>query len=58
MEVLEGRALLVKLPLQMDVGWRNDLLEVEYDSSAKKNYSAMPMQAMTSVSLLNLPLKM
>lgn len=29
----------------MEAGWHWDLLEVEYDSSIEKSYSALPMQA-------------
>lgn len=28
----------------MEARWRQDVLEVEYDSSAEENYSALPMQ--------------
>lgn len=34
---------LVRLPTKLEVGWRNNLLEVEYDSLVEKSYLALFM---------------
>lgn len=45
LELRKGRVPLVKLPYHMEVGWQNDLLKVDYDSSTEKSYFDLPLQA-------------
>lgn len=44
LELLKDRVPLVILPSQMEVGWRKDLLEMEYNSLDEESYSSLPLQ--------------